>query len=68
MGDKIVAHERHRQHARRTSSRDSVFLPGLTNEPGDDNRVVVREDVHERALESARRILQTYLSERRRAQ
>jgi hypothetical protein len=68
MGDEIVAHERHRQRARRTWSRDSVFLPALTNEPGDDSRVIVREDVHERALESAKRVLQTYLSERRRDQ
>ena len=67
MGEKSVLHERQRQGARRTSSRDSVFLPTITDIDGDGNRTVVREDVHERALQSARLVLQNYRAERRRA-
>jgi hypothetical protein len=67
MSEKFLLHERHRQGARRTSSRDSVFLPAMTDAEGGRNRTVVREDVHEKALESARQILQNYRAERRRA-
>jgi hypothetical protein len=55
-----------RTAGRREGHDDSVFLPPIAGVAGGDKRVVVREDVHERALETARKILRAYVSERRR--
>jgi hypothetical protein len=60
--------ERSREAARRASSRDSVFLPAIAGTDEDDKRVVVRPDVHSRALEQATNVLRAYLAERRKRQ
>ncbi len=60
-----VGRERQREKTRRGASADTVFLAALAG-TGDDRRVVVRNDVHQKALEASRRVLRLYHSERKR--
>ncbi len=65
-GSNTLGRERQREKTRRAASADSVFLAAL-NGTGDENpRVVVRNDIHLKALELARKALRLYHSERKR--
>ena len=67
MAAKNISRERQREMTRRTTARDSIFLPALAGtSDAEAPRVVVRNDVHLTALESARQVLRIYHSERRR--
>jgi hypothetical protein len=66
MAGKRVKHDRDREATRRPGSRESVFLPALAGTPDEGRRAVIRNDVYEQALESARRVLRIYHAERRR--
>jgi hypothetical protein len=65
MAGSNLGGERQRETTRRPASQDTVFLPALAG-TGDDRRVVVRHDIYLKALESARKVLRLYHSERRR--
>jgi hypothetical protein len=58
--------ERHREKTRRIASAESVFLPALAGTGDERARAVVRNDVYMKAVESARKVLRTYYSERKR--
>jgi hypothetical protein len=65
-GNNNVGRERQREKTRRPPSEDSVFLAALAGTLEEGRRVVIRKDIHEQALEAARRVLRVYHSERKR--
>lgn len=58
--------ERMRFAARRDTARHTVFLPPLGGQGEIEGRVVVRGDVHRRALAAAKDVLRANSAERRR--
>ena len=66
MAGKKFNHDRQRETTRRAASTDSVFIPPLAGTGDDARPAVIRNDIYEQALESARRVLRMYHSERRR--
>jgi hypothetical protein len=66
MVGKKFNHDRQRETTRRAASTDSVFIPPLAGTGDDARPAVIRNDIYEQALESARRVLRMYHSERRR--
>lgn len=66
MVGKRPNYDRQRETTRRAVSPDSVFLPSLAGTGDENQRVVIRNDVYQEALEAARRVLRIYHSERRR--
>jgi hypothetical protein len=66
MVGKKFNQDRQRESTRRAPSRDSVFIPPLAGTGEDSRPAVIRNDIFEQALESARRVLRTYHAERRR--
>jgi hypothetical protein len=65
-GNNNLGRERQREKTRRAASADSVFLAALGGTGEEHPRVVVRNDIHLKALESARKALRLYHSERKR--
>ena len=66
MVSKRPNYDRYREATRRAASADTVFIPSLGGTGDDNQRVVIRNDVYQKALEAARRVLRIYHSERRR--
>ena len=66
MVGKKFNHDRQRETTRRAPSPDTVFIPPLAGTGDGARPAVIRNDVFEQALESARRVLRIYHSERRR--
>lgn len=65
MAGIVTGDERQRERTRRPPSADSVFIAALAG-TGENARVVIRNDVHQKALEAARKVLRLYNSERKR--
>jgi RNA-binding protein YlmH len=66
MGASDPGHERQREKTRRDATESSVFLDALAGTSAAASRAVVRHDVHQKALEAARKVMRTYHSERQR--
>jgi hypothetical protein len=66
MAGNIAGGERQREKTRRPPSESSVFISALAGTGDDSERVVIRNDVYVKALESARQVLRIYNSERKR--
>ena len=61
-----LGRERQREKTRRAASADTVFLAALAGTGDGNARVVVRNDVYQKALDAARKVLRIYHSERKR--
>jgi hypothetical protein len=59
-------HNRAREATRRPASAESVFLTPLAGTGDDSRRAVIRNDVFERAIDAARRVLRSYYVDRKR--
>lgn len=66
MAGNLVGGERQREKTRRPPSENSVFISALAGTGDGSERVVIRNDVYVKALESARQVLRIYNSERKR--
>ncbi len=65
MAGSVVKNDRAREATRRAASADSVFLSALAG-TGEEDRVVIRHDVHVKAVEAAQKVLRNYRADRRR--
>jgi Ser/Thr protein kinase RdoA (MazF antagonist) len=66
MVGKKLNYDRQRETTRRPASDESVFLSALAGTGDENTRAVIRNDIYQQALESAKRVLRIYHSERRR--
>lgn len=66
MAASNIGRERQREKTRREASADSIFLAALSGTGDESARVVVRNDVYLKGLDSARKVLRLYHSERKR--